>query len=77
MGIMRSELKCPICDKIPNAKRLEVVLADGVSYNITTFDPKDPVIVSEKKSTAPLKPLEKKTWPMSGIDEITRLSGEN
>lgn len=44
---MRSDLKCPICNKAPNIKRLEVVMTDGVSYNNALFDPTDPVILSD------------------------------
>lgn len=42
-------LKCPVCTKKPNYERLKGVMAEGSSYNITHFDPKDPVIVSESE----------------------------
>lgn len=42
-------LKCPICNKAPNSEMLKAVMAEGSSYNITHFDPKDPLIVSESE----------------------------
>lgn len=43
-------LKCPTCNKKPNFERLMAIMTEGTSYNITHFDPKDPVIVSESES---------------------------
>ncbi|HEU4822173.1 MAG TPA: hypothetical protein VFS97_02000 [Nitrososphaeraceae archaeon] len=46
-SLMLSEyLKCPACNKEPNPERLARLITEGSSYNITHFDPKDPVIVS-------------------------------
>jgi hypothetical protein len=39
-------LKCPACSKEPNPERLATIITEGSSYNITHFDPTDPVIVS-------------------------------
>ncbi len=39
-------LKCPACNKEPNPERLAMIITEDPSYNITHFDPKDPVIVS-------------------------------
>jgi hypothetical protein len=48
MMTMHSEyLKCPYCNSEPNPERLAMVMTEGSSYNITHFDPSDPVIVSE------------------------------
>ena len=43
-------LKCPTCNKELNFERLMAIMTEGTSYNITHFDPKDPVIVSESES---------------------------
>ena len=42
-------LKCPSCNNEPNPERLAMIITEGSSYtyNITHFDPNDPVIVSE------------------------------
>jgi hypothetical protein len=42
-------LKCPSCDNEPNPERLAMIITEGSSYtyNITHFDPNDPVILSE------------------------------
>jgi len=49
-SLMLSEcLKCPTCSKEPNPERLAMIITEGSSYNITHFDPKDPVIVSESE----------------------------
>lgn len=42
-------LKCPTCSKKPNSERIAMIIIEGSSYNITHFDPKDPVIVSESE----------------------------
>jgi hypothetical protein len=42
-------LKCPSCNKEPNPERLAMIITEGSSYNITHFDPNDPVIVSESE----------------------------
>lgn len=44
---LRRDLKCPICNKTPNTKRLKVVMTDGISYNNALFDQRDPVILSD------------------------------
>jgi hypothetical protein len=43
-------LRCPICNKEPNYERLMGIMAEGTSYNIAKFDPKDPVRVSDSES---------------------------
>ena len=49
-SLMLSEcLQCPTCSKEPNPQRLAMIITEGSSYNITHFDPKDPVIVSESE----------------------------
>jgi hypothetical protein len=42
-------LKCPSCNNEPNPERLAMIITEGSSYtyNITHFDPNDPVILSE------------------------------
>jgi len=42
-------LKCPACNKEPNPERIDMIITEGSSYNITDFDPNDPVIVSESE----------------------------
>ena len=42
-------LKCPACNKEPNSERITMIITEGSSYNITDFDPNDPVIVSESE----------------------------
>jgi hypothetical protein len=42
-------LKCPSCNKEPNPERLAMIITEGSSYNITHFDPNDPLIVSESE----------------------------
>jgi hypothetical protein len=45
--MLNEYLNCPSCNKEPNPERLAMIITEGSSYNITHFDPKDPVIVSE------------------------------
>jgi hypothetical protein len=42
-------LRCPSCNREPDPERLAMIITEGSSYayNITHFDPNDPVIVSE------------------------------
>jgi hypothetical protein len=47
MTMLSEYLKCPSCNEEPNPERLAMIITEGSSYNITHFDPKDPVIVSE------------------------------
>ena len=47
MTMLSEYLKCPSCNKEPNPESLAMIITEGPSYNITHFDPKDPVIVSE------------------------------
>ena len=47
MTMLSKYLKCPSCNEEPNPERLAMIITEGSSYNITHFDPKDPVIVSE------------------------------
>jgi hypothetical protein len=42
-------LKCPACSKEPDPERIAMIITEGSSYNITDFDPNDPVIVSESE----------------------------
>ena len=42
-------LKCPTCNNESNPKKLALIVTDGSSYNITHFNPNDPVIVSESE----------------------------
>jgi hypothetical protein len=39
--------KCLICDKAPNPKRINALIAEATMYDSTPFEAKDPVIVSE------------------------------
>jgi hypothetical protein len=49
MTMLSEYLKCPSCNNEPNPERLAMIITEGSSYtyNITHFDPNDPVIVSE------------------------------
>jgi hypothetical protein len=49
MTMLSEYLKCPSCNKDPDPERLAMIITEGSSYtyNITHFDPNDPVIVSE------------------------------
>ena len=49
MTMLSEYLKCPSCNNEPNPERLAIIITEGSSYtyNITHFDPNDPVIVSE------------------------------
>jgi hypothetical protein len=47
MTMLSEYLKCPSCNKESNPERLAMIITEGSSYNITHFDPNDPVIVSE------------------------------
>lgn len=49
MTMLSENLKCPSCNKEPNPERLAMIITEGSSYtyNITHFDPNDPVILSE------------------------------
>jgi hypothetical protein len=47
MSISNDYLKCPVCNKTPDSKRINALIADATSYDRIPFDPKDPVIVSE------------------------------
>jgi hypothetical protein len=42
-------LKCPSCNKEPDPERLAMIITESspYTYNITHFDPNDPVILSE------------------------------
>jgi hypothetical protein len=48
MTMLSKYLKCPSCNKEPNPERLAMIITESYSndYNITHFDPNDPVIVS-------------------------------
>jgi hypothetical protein len=46
MMMLSEYLKCPSCSEEPNPERLAMIITEGPFYNITHFDPKDPVIVS-------------------------------
>jgi hypothetical protein len=39
--------KCLVCDEVPNPKRVSALITEATTYDNTTFDPRDPVIVSE------------------------------
>jgi hypothetical protein len=41
--------KCPACNKEPNPQRLAMIVTEDSFYNIASFDPNDPVIVSESE----------------------------
>jgi hypothetical protein len=49
MTMLSEYLKCPSCNNEPNPERLAMIITEASSYtyNITHFDPSDPVIVSE------------------------------
>jgi hypothetical protein len=47
MTMLSEYLKCPSCNNEPNPERLAMIITERSSYNITHFDPNDPVIVSE------------------------------
>jgi hypothetical protein len=47
MTMLSEYLKCPSCNNEPNLERLAMIITERSSYNITHFDPNDPVIVSE------------------------------
>jgi hypothetical protein len=49
MTMLSGYLKCPSCNSEPNPERLAMIITQGSSYNITHFDPNDPVIVSESE----------------------------
>jgi hypothetical protein len=42
--------RCPICNKELDYDRMMGIMTEGTSYNITHFDPKDPIVVSESES---------------------------
>jgi hypothetical protein len=46
MTMLSEYLKCPSCNKEPDPESLAMIITEGSPYNITHFDPKDPVIVS-------------------------------
>ena len=46
-SILREYPKCLVCDVTPNPKRVSALIAEATTYDNTTFDAKDPVIVSE------------------------------
>ena len=46
ISVSSEYLKCLICNETPNTNRLNAIVADVTSYD-NTFDPRDPVIVSE------------------------------
>jgi hypothetical protein len=48
-SMLSEYLKCPTCNNEPNPKKLALIVTDGSSYNITHFNPNDPVIVSESE----------------------------
>ena len=47
MTMLSEYLKCPSCNSEPNPERLAMIMTESSPYNITHFDPSDPVIVSE------------------------------
>ena len=49
MTMLSKYLKCPSCNNEPNPERLAMIITEGsfYTYNITHFDPDDPVIVSD------------------------------
>ena len=46
-SILREYPKCLVCDVTPNPKRVSALIAEATTYDNTTFDAKDLVIVSE------------------------------
>jgi hypothetical protein len=48
MTMLSEYLKCPSCNEEPNPERLAMIITEGSSYNITHFDPKDPVYQRQK-----------------------------
>lgn len=48
MTMLDEYIRCPSCNNEPNPGRLAMIMIEGSSYtyNITHFDPNDPVIVS-------------------------------
>ncbi len=47
MTMFSEYLKCPSCNNEPNPESLAIIITECSSYNLTHFDPNDPVIVSE------------------------------
>jgi hypothetical protein len=47
MTMLSEYLKCPSCNNEPNPERLAMIITEDASYayNITHFDPNDPVIM--------------------------------